>query len=177
VGNGDRVTHPAIAIGQARDFARDIGYGLPAHGGGTMRPYLSTLTIALFLLSPAARADVSAVPAGVACPTKATLMARLELLFGLSRKQAAPVSEEEWAGFVDAEVTPRFPDGLTILTGYGQWRDRAGAVVKETSKVLVIWYAPDQESDSRIEAIRDAYKKRFAQDSVLRVDGYSCVSF
>jgi hypothetical protein len=46
-------------------------------------------------------------------------MAGLELLFGVSRK-GAPVSDEEWQSFVDQEVTPAFPDGLTILEGYGQ---------------------------------------------------------
>jgi hypothetical protein len=104
-------------------------------------------------------------------------MARLELLFGMSRKDAAPVSDEEWQSFVDQEVTPRFPDGLTILQGYGQWRSGGGAIIKEYSRVLMIWFQPTPDSETRIDAIRAAYKARFKQESVMRVDGFSCVSF
>ena len=113
-----------------------------------------------------------------ACRTAARPLARLELLFGSTRKDLTPISEEEWAAFVAAEITPRFPDGLTILTGYGQWRDARGTIVKETSRLLLIWYAPAADSDNRIEAIRAAYKARFGQESVLRADGaQACVSF
>jgi hypothetical protein len=125
----------------------------------------------------AARADMSGPQPGISCPTKATLMARLELLFGMSRKDAAPVSDAEWQGFVDQEVTPRFPDGLTIVQGYGQWRNSKGVIAKENSRVLMIWYDPKADSDDRIEAIRAAYKSRFQQESVMRVDSFSCVSF
>ena len=112
------------------------------------------------------------------CSTAARPLARLELLFGSTRKDLTPIGEEEWAAFVAAEIAPRFPDGLTILTGYGQWRDATGTMVKETSRLLLIWYAPAADSDSRIEAIRAAYKARFGQESVLRADGApACVSF
>ena len=39
------------------------------------------------------------------------------------------------------------------------------------------WYRPAADSEARIEAIRAAYKTRFRQESVMRVDGVSCVSF
>ena len=35
----------------------------------------------------------------------------------------------------------------------------------------------DGTSDADIEAIRSAYKQRFDQESVLRIDSVSCVSF
>jgi Protein of unknown function (DUF3574) len=64
-----------------------------------------------------------------------------------------------------------------VLTGYGQWRDAAGRLIKETSRLLLIWYAPEA-GDTRIEAIRTAYKTRFGQESALRADGApACVSF
>ena len=114
---------------------------------------------------------------GITCQTGAMLMARLELLFGMSRRDAAPVSDAEWQKFVDQEVTPRFPDGLTVIQAYGQWRNSKGAIAKENSRVLLILYQPKPGSDERIEAIRSAYKARFEQESVMRVDGFSCVSF
>jgi hypothetical protein len=111
-----------------------------------------------------------------ACRAGATAMARVELLFGTARREGGAIGEVEWQSFMQSEVTPRFPDGLTVLTGYGQWRT-GNAIVKEGSRVLLIWFAPDAGSDEKIEAIRAAYKTRFAQDSVMRVDGLSCVSF
>jgi len=115
---------------------------------------------------------------GLTCRAASKPMERLELLFGSGRKNINPVSDDDWAAFVAAEITPRFPDGLTMLTGYGQWRDTAGSLVKETSRLLLIWYSPAPEADARIEEIRAAYRARFGQDSVLRADGpQACVSF
>ena len=114
--------------------------------------------------------------ATLTCRPGTAAMARIELLFGTGRKGAAAVGEVEWQAFVDGEVTPRFPDGLTVLTGYGQWRS-GDSVHKEGSRLLLIWAPRTADSEARIEAIRNAYKTRFEQESVLRVDGLSCVSF
>jgi hypothetical protein len=111
------------------------------------------------------------------CREPAGSMARLELLFGADRAGGAPVSEAEWSLFLDREVTPRFPDGLTVLDGAGQWRGGNGGIVRERSRLLVIWYRPTANSEADIEAIRAAYRQRFNQESVLRADGVSCVSF
>lgn len=135
------------------------------------------LTLAELKMMGAAEADVAPSRPSITCPTSSTVMARLELLFGMSRKDAAPVSDAEWQSFVDQEVTPRFPDGLTIVQAYGQWRNGSGVIIKEYSRVLMIWYQPKPESEVSIEAIREAYKARFRQESVMRVDGLSCVSF
>jgi hypothetical protein len=110
------------------------------------------------------------------CRPGAAQMARIELLFGTDRKNGGAVGEIEWQSFLEAEVTPRFPDGLTVLTGYGQWLS-GGSVRKEGSRVLLIWAPRAPDNEVRIEAIRDKYKARFEQESVLRADGLSCVSF
>jgi hypothetical protein len=99
-------------------------------------------------------------------------MARVELIFG-----TAHVSQRAFADFLAREVTPRFPDGLTLITGYGQWRNAAGRIGRESSKLLLVYYRPDASADQKIEAIRDVYKKRFHQQSVLRADSAACVSF
>lgn len=104
-------------------------------------------------------------------------MERVELLFGMGRKDGGEIGESDWRTFLEAEVTPRFPDGLTVLTGYGQWRNPAGAIAKESSRVLLIWVKHAPGNAASIEAIRTAWKARFQQDSVMRVDGVSCVSF
>jgi hypothetical protein len=111
------------------------------------------------------------------CPKGFQPMQRLELLFGLSRKGRPPVAEEEWQAFVDAEVTPRFPDGLTVLAGDGQWLNAEGALVKEPARVLLVLIKPATDAEARIEGLRAAWKTRHSQESVMRLDGASCVSF
>lgn len=100
-------------------------------------------------------------------------MVRLELVFGLGQG----VSERSFMHFLARQVTPRFPDGLSLFEGYGQWRNGKGRLVKERSRLLLIWHAADADSDAKVEAIRAAYKKRFRQESVLRAESLSCVSF
>lgn len=107
----------------------------------------------------------------------AQAMARSELFFGLARPHGS-VSESEFAQFVEHSVTPRFPHGLTLLGGSGQFRGAGGAVVAEGSKLLILLHAAgDADANRKIEQIRDEYRQRFEQQSVLRADSLSCVSF
>jgi Protein of unknown function (DUF3574) len=97
--------------------------------------------------------------------------ARTELFFG-SARPGGEVTDAEFQQFLDGFVKPRFPDGLTLLVGLGQWRGAEGAPVRERSMLLILLY-PDAErweSSRRIEEIRDEYKWRFQQQSVLRSD-------
>ena len=104
-------------------------------------------------------------------------MQRVELVFGMSRAGRVDVGEDEWTAFLAREVTPRFPDGLTVLAANGQWRGASGSVVREPARVLLIWIARSPDLETRIEAVRAAWKAAHAQESVLRADGASCVSF
>lgn len=107
----------------------------------------------------------------------AEVWARTELYFG-TNKRDGEVSDAEFANFVDLEVTKRFPDGLTLLTGYGQFRNSNGTLIREKSHVLVLFY-PLQIHDAgkKIQEIRQLYKDAYEQESVLRVDSFSLVSF
>jgi hypothetical protein len=122
------------------------------------------LGLLLATLSPAA---------AEACHGTAKPMVRLELVFGLGHG----VTEKSFMRFLAKEVTPRFPEGLSLFEGYGQWRNSKGRLIKEPSRLLLIWHAADSGSDAKVEAIRAAYKKRFRQESVLRAEDLSCVSF
>jgi len=97
---------------------------------------------------------------------------RSELFFGSERGNQPEVSNEEFKQFLDESVTPRFPDGLTVLKGFGQFREANGEIVQEGSFVLVLLYPNETRRDSsnKIEAIRTEYLQRFGQESVLRVD-------
>lgn len=102
---------------------------------------------------------------------------RTELFFGLSRPGGV-VTEDDFKTFVDLRVTPRFPDGLTVIAGNGQFRAASGATIVEGAKLLVLLYPRrDRDAGRKIEHIRDDYKRQFQQESVLRADEPSCVSF
>lgn len=112
------------------------------------------------------------------CPAGGWQMTSVTLFFGLAIPGGGTVSEAEFADFLDREVTPRFPEGFSVLSASGQWRDAAGGgIVREPSRALLIWRAPSDEANASVEAVRDAYKRRFRQDSVMRVDDLDCVDF
>lgn len=133
------------------------------------------LVLALTCLPQASRGDTEPGPRA-SCREGSKLVARLELVFG-ARKPRGVVGPRAFARFLATEVTPRFPDGLTVFDGYGQWQTRMRGAGRERSRLLLIWYEPDGSSEAKIEAIRQAYKTRFRQGSVLRADGASCISF
>jgi hypothetical protein len=108
---------------------------------------------------------------------KSDFFARTELLFGLSRSGGPDITEQEFKLFIDTKVTPRFPDGLTVLDGDGQFKNASGTIVKEGSKLLILFYPFSLQSSKLVEEIRSDYKEWFQQESVLRVDDLSCVSF
>lgn len=111
-------------------------------------------------------------------PRTQELWSRTELYFGSDKHDGTTVSEAEFMQFIDAEVTPRFPDGLTMLTGYGQFLDAEGVIEKERSMVLILLYPLTSfDAGKRVQEVREAYKRLFRQESVLRVDSLSYVSF
>lgn len=104
-------------------------------------------------------------------------MQQTTLYFGLNRPAGEAIGGQEWQQFVDGDVTPRFRDGLTVFDARGQWLGNDGKVAREPSKALMLIHGKDAESESKIEALRGIYKKRFAQESVMRVDQPVCVQF
>jgi hypothetical protein len=113
------------------------------------------------------------------CPTGAAPATIAEAYFGRNVKSGAPVSEAEWARFMAEVVSPAFPDGLTVLDGMGQWRNAAGQINKEDSKVLVL-VLPGQDQAAaawRLTPVVAAWKARFAQESVLTVFRAGCAAF
>ena len=97
---------------------------------------------------------------------------RTELYFGRNKSDGTEVSRKEFDRFLSGFVTERFPDGLTVLTGRGQFLNSEGEVEQERSVVLILLYpvSARNEKSVKIEEIREEYKKRFQQQSVLRVD-------
>jgi Protein of unknown function (DUF3574) len=114
----------------------------------------------------------------ITCTANHTSMMQAELLFGRNIDGRHGVTERAWARFLAEEITPRFPDGLTVYDAAGQYRENPAAkIVRERSKIVMILVESGDISMQRIGQIVDAYKKRFRQKSVGVVIKPACVSF
>ncbi len=137
-----------------------------------MRILIASTAIASLLLGAAAPAQ------SLACggPQKPQQVA--ELMFGGKVTDGVAVTEDEWTAFVDEEITPRFPDGLTVFSAAGQWRDpSSNRIFREPSKVVLI-LLPGKAADlTEVNEIAQAYKTRFRQRSVAVLLRTACVSF
>jgi len=91
------------------------------------------------------------------------------LFCGLAIPGGGEVTEAEWRAFVAEEVTPRFPEGLTIWRAEGQWRGDDGAIVREPSLVIEVVHRADPRVEQKIVEVAQAYKTRFRQEAVMRV--------
>jgi hypothetical protein len=95
---------------------------------------------------------------------------RTQLVFETAKPDGV-VTDEEFGAFLDAEVSPRFPNGVTTVKGTNQFQS-AGVLVKETAFVVTFLYPFDRarEANRRINEVRQLYNLQFQQLSVLRVD-------
>ncbi|QKW48407.1 DUF3574 domain-containing protein [Streptomyces buecherae] len=129
----------------------------------------------------ATRDDGSAAPAtGAATAHRGAAYVETRLFFGTARADGgAPVTDRQFRAFVDRRITPRFPAGLTLQEGHGQWRDRHGTIQRERSYELILLYPRARASaqDGPIEDIRTAYEREFEQESVARADEATWVDF
>jgi hypothetical protein len=103
-----------------------------------------------------------------------------KLYFGLgpADEPGKGISESAWRAFLDKEVTPRFPDGLSVIDVYGQWQGKEEKTPERIrTKLLVIDYPDNQENRNKIEAIRAAWKRLTGDQSVMRVTEPADVSF
>ena len=103
-------------------------------------------------------------------PAFAGGMVESKFYFGLSRPDGGQVEELQWRDFLIREVTPRFPDGFTVLDGYGQWRSGDIRIIAERSKVLIVVHPSTDEDAKALGEIKSAYIKRFHQESVFHTD-------
>ena len=101
-----------------------------------------------------------------------------ELFFGRRMGAQGFISEGAFRRFVAREITPRFPDGLTVLETRGQWRDPGGTrTIREPSNLVIIAMPGRPEDHDHLAQIAEAYKKKFRQQSVGIVVRPAYVSF
>jgi len=113
---------------------------------------------------------------GLHCKGGEQLAIQDSLYFGTGKPNGV-VTADEWAAFLRTEVTPRFPQGLTVHEASGQWRGADGAIVREATHVLQLVHPDDASSDKQVAEIIASYKSTFQQEAVLRVRAGTCVSF
>ncbi|MFE0176471.1 DUF3574 domain-containing protein [Streptomyces sp. NPDC059002] len=144
------------------------------------------VTAVLAVGAPAAYASLDDEARPASSTSATTTVARgkpfteTRLFFGTERPDGGPdVTDKQFMAFIDKEVTPGFPDGLTIQDGRGQWRDSNGKIERERSYELILLYPTTEakKRDVQIEEIRSDYEKAFAQDSVARLDERTRVDF
>lgn len=131
----------------------------------------------------------AAAPVAAAAPTLSGDLAHpgetkgwvdTKLYFGLGPMDRPDqgISESKWREFLDKEVTPRFPDGLSVVDVYGQWQGKGqSAPERLRSKMLIIDYLDSQQNREKVQAIRAAWKQMTGDQSVMRVTEPADVSF
>jgi hypothetical protein len=134
--------------------------------------------LSVFILLALVAGEALAQSPALSChgAQKPSLLA--ELMFGRDIGHRIGVSEKAWERFVAREITPRFPDGLTVIDASGQWRDPAsGRIVREPSKLVTIVLPGSADDEARLDAVVGAYKRQFHQQSVGVVVQSACASF
>jgi len=152
-----------------------------------MRPTMLITLLAISLCgcgyrspAPAPQSTAPTLSGDPAHPGQTSGWVDTKLYFGLGPMDNPDkgVSEAQWRAFLDKEVTPRFPDGLSVVDVYGQWQGvKQPAPQRLRSKMLIVDYPDTQVNRDKIEAIRAAWKRQTGDQSVLRVTQPVDVSF
>jgi len=142
-----------------------------------VRRALATAAL-LLALGGCDTAPVTTGQGAAACRAPLKAMTQVDLYFGRNIPTGGEVSDAQWRRFLDEVVTPRFPDGLSVLDVSGQWKStRTGAIARERSKLLSIIVPDAAAAAAQFEAIKTAYKQRFRQESVLQAEAAVCAAF
>ena len=107
------------------------------------------------------------------CAADATRV-RTTLYFGMGKPNGT-VSELEWQEFLRDEVTPRFPQGLTVWEAQGQWQSKSG-IGHERTKVLLLVHPDSTVAGQAISTVIARYRKAFEQESVLWESAKVCAA-
>lgn len=141
---------------------------------------ISAMALAGFLLlggCSLSTEDVDTVPVAE-CEGGLMPAHMVELYFGRSIAGGGEVSDKDWRKFLDEVASPAFPNGFTATDAEGRYLDRStGISISEPSKVLTIVVTDLLGLEERVDRLIDTYKRRFEQQSVLRIDREACVAF
>ena len=98
--------------------------------------------------------------------------AAIDLYFGGSPDAAA------WRSFVAESLIREFPEGSTTVDAEGTWLSRRqGRTLVERSKLVTLIVPDARAAEPGVGRLIADYKRRFDQDSVLRVERAVCFAF
>jgi len=129
------------------------------------------LAAAALLVSTACTEPHRAAPS---CPAPLRSAVEVDLYFGGDAGNGRAVSDAEWAAFMAEEVTPRFPDGLSVIDVAGQYREPSGRMVREKTKLIVVVIFDAPAHLAKVQALIEAYNRRHSQNSVFRTEHAVC---
>jgi hypothetical protein len=96
---------------------------------------------------------------------------------GLER-DGVVIPETEIAAFVADVVEPRFPEGFTMWRAEGHWSaGGAGDDGREPTLVIEIVHPYGASYERKVREIAEEYKRRFDQQSVMRVTTPAILEF
>jgi hypothetical protein len=137
-----------------------------------VRACLMTLAFLAAIHMPA-RAQQQSCP----LPGQKTMLV-VQMFFGQSIAQHAPVSPQDWTAFLRDVVTPRFPGGFTVYDAAGQWLNPdSHRIAREKTKVLVIAADDSPTVRQQVEDLSRLYRSRFSQRSVGVITSQACAAF
>lgn len=116
-------------------------------------------------------AGCASPPKPQACPAGQTPLRTAQLFLG-----AGAPGDRDLRRFVDQEITPRFPDGVTVVDGGDQWKGSANRMIRQASKVVLVVLPAGGDSQGKVEAVRTAYRSKFRQDPPVVLPPPACVA-
>jgi hypothetical protein len=140
-------------------------------------PRHTVLAVLLFGVAGCASSSLPLRPSVGECEAGDQSMVRDTLYFGRNRPNGGRVREAEWRQFLNEVITPRFPDGLTVMKATGQWRNANGHIEQEVSQVVTVLHAGDPTARGKISEVMAEYQQRFDQEAALRERTATCARF
>jgi hypothetical protein len=104
-------------------------------------------------------------------------MVRTELYFGRDMPGKGEVSDIAFAKFVSEVMSREFPEGLTLFDAFGQYEYKDGAILRQATKVMVVFHDDSVTESSSIDRVIAEYRKRFAGAKVMRSASQAEVRF
>ncbi|TAJ70509.1 MAG: DUF3574 domain-containing protein [Phenylobacterium sp.] len=117
-------------------------------------------------------AGCMSAPKPQGCPAGQAQLRTAQLFLGVQ----APAGDRDLRRFVDQEVTPRFPDGVTVVDGGGQWKGSENRMIREASKMVLVVLPAGGDSHRKVEAVRTAYRSKFKREPVVILTPPACVT-
>jgi hypothetical protein len=77
------------------------------------------------------------------------------------------VSEQQFSEFLETQVTPSFPAGLTCYDAYGQMQDSHQQIVKQKTKVLILVHENSKADTDAVKQIILSYRSTFGNPQVM----------